>query len=235
MLSALKRDLEALSNAEKAAFFPRFFKAGPGEYAEGDVFIGVTVPDQRTIAKRYRDLPLLDVENLLHSPIHEHRLTALLILADQFKRGDEIIKKKIVDLYLNNTKFVNNWDLVDASCYKIIGPWIDQTQNQELFDSLATSKSLWEQRIAMVSTYHFIRNGDLKPTLRIAEMLLDHKHDLIHKAVGWMLREAGKRNEAVLIAFLKKHYHQMPRTALRYAIERFDETKRKQYLAGTGF
>ncbi len=233
MHQALIADLAKLADTEKAAFFPRFFKAGPGGYAEGDIFIGVTVPNIRIIAKKYGDLLTADLTELLHSPIHEYRLTALLILVDQYKRGDKETQQKIVNLYLNNTAYINNWDLVDASCYKIIGPWVDHTNNQHLIDTLAASKSLWEQRIAIVSTFHFIRKGQLQPTFRIAEVLLSHTHDLIHKAVGWMLREAGKRDEAALISFLKKHYTQMPRTALRYAIEKFDERTRKQYLAGS--
>ncbi len=232
MIDSICADLRAAADPVKAAFFPRFFKAGPGEYAEGDIFIGVTVPKMRIIAKQYGDLPVADLIELLHSPIHEYRLTALLILVDQYKRGDKETQQKIVNLYLNNTAYINNWDLVDASCYKIIGPWIEYIGDRKLLDQLAESRDLWRQRIAMVSTFHFIRKGDLKPTFRIAEMLLDHKHDLIHKAVGWMLREAGKRDEAALIRFLKKHYTQMPRTALRYAIERLDEARRKDYLKG---
>jgi 3-methyladenine DNA glycosylase AlkD len=232
MLKALIADLQASADPVKAAFFPRFFKVGPGEYAEGDVFIGVTVPAIRLISKKYRDVSLSDVTELLHSPIHECRLAALLVLVDQYKRGDEAKRWKVVDLYLSNTTYINNWDLIDASCYKIIGPWVEHTSNKKLLDELALSDDLWKQRIAIVSTLHFIRKGDLQPTFRIAEMLLDHKHDLIHKAVGWMLREAGKREEQALIAFLKKHYAQMPRTTLRYAIERFDEKRRKAYLSG---
>lgn len=224
--------LKSHADPNKAAFFPRFFKTGKGEYGEGDVFIGITVPQIRTVAKEYRDVSLNHVIDLLKNPVHECRLCALLILVDQYKRGDEKQKKKIFDLYLKNVKYINNWDLVDCSADKIVGATLYDSGETSLFDELAASKNLWKQRIAIISTFYFIRKNDFKPTLHIAEKLLAHDHDLIHKAVGWMLREVGKREEAEIVAFLKKHYKKIPRTALRYAIERFDQKRRTAFLKG---
>lgn len=228
----VERELKALADPVKKAFFPKFFKTGKGEYAEGDVFAGVTVPRTRTVVKKYKDLPINDVESLLHNPIHECRLAALLILAEQFKKADDSMRRKIVDLYMKNTAYVNNWDLVDSSAQYILGAWLDG-KDASILDTLAQSKSLWEQRIAIIATYHFIRKNQFSHTLRIAELLLNHKHDLIHKAVGWMLREVGNRDLSIEEKFLKKHYKTMPRTMLRYAIEKFEEMKRKKYLAGS--
>lgn len=228
----VERELKALADPVKKEFLPKFFKTGKGEYAEGDIFIGVTVPLTRTIVKKYKYLPLKEVEELLHSPIHECRLAALLILVEQYKNADESVKKKIVDLYLKNTAFINNWDLVDSSAAQILGAWLDG-KDTSILNELARSKSLWEQRTAIIATYYFIRKKEFRHTLRIAEMLINHSHDLIHKAVGWMLREVGNRDLAAEEKFLKKHYKTMPRTMLRYAIEKFEETKRKKYLAGS--
>lgn len=225
-------DLKRLADPVKATFFPRFFKTGPGEYAEGDTFIGVTVPQTRIIVKSYRDMPLSDVKVLLKNPIHECRLAALLILVDQYKRGDKKQKKKIVDMYMNNAKFINNWDLVDGSADKILGSWLDEIDDASLLNELASSDHLWKQRIAMIATFHFIRKKQFSHTLRVAKILINHPHDLIHKAVGWMLREVGKRDRGAEEQFLKKHYKTMPRTMLRYAIESFEEPKRMAYLKG---
>jgi 3-methyladenine DNA glycosylase AlkD len=228
----VERELKALANPVKKEFFPRFFKTGKGEYAEGDIFIGVTVPLVRTIVKKYKDLPLQEVEELLHNAIHECRLTALLILVTQFRKADEEAQKKIVNVYLKNTQYINNWDLVDASAAAILGAWL-YGKDTSLLDKLAHAKSLWEQRIAIVSTLYFIRKKDLDPTLRIATILINHPHDLIHKATGWMLRCVGDVDRRTEEVFLKKYYKTMPRTMLRYAIEKFEEPKRKKYLNGT--
>jgi 3-methyladenine DNA glycosylase AlkD len=234
MLAQLKTDLRARSNPKKAAFFPRFFKAGPGEYAECDKFIGITVPDIRSVARDYRDLPLKDIERLLKDPIHEFRLAALLILVSQFERSDEKQRKQIVDFYLSHLEHVNNWDLVDSSAARIVGAWLLDKKDTKLLDRLARSKHLWTQRVAMVATYAFIKAKKFKEPIRIAEILLHHKHDLIHKAVGWMLRELGKMDRPTLEAFLKNHAATMPRTMLRYAIEKFDPQTRARYLAMKG-
>jgi 3-methyladenine DNA glycosylase AlkD len=231
MIHPVERTLKEVADPVKAAFFPRFFKSGPGQYGEGDIFIGVTVPQNRIVAKKFIDLPLKDVEQLLKSPLHECRLCALLILGMQFKKSDESGRKKIVDVYLKNTKYVNNWDLVDGSAQYILGPWLDG-KDASVLDTLAVSGNLWEERIAIVSTFYFIRKGELGHTFRIAKLLMHHEHDLIHKAVGWMLREAGKKDLAALEAFLQKHYKTMPRTMLRYAIEKFEKDRYQAYLKG---
>lgn len=230
--AAVRRQLKTMANPEKAAFFPRFFKAGPGEYAEGDKFIGVIVPNQRKVAKQFRDLPQTEIDKLLKDPVHECRLTGLLILVGQFERSkDQAQRKSIMQYYLSRTDAVNNWDLVDSSAHKILGKWLVDRKDRRVLDRLAKSKNMWEQRIAMVATYTLIKNGELDDTLRLAEKLLSHKHDLIHKAVGWMLREAGKQDDKVLLAFLDQHAHRMPRTMLRYSIEKLSDARRKKYLA----
>jgi 3-methyladenine DNA glycosylase AlkD len=231
MLTALKRDLAAKADKEKAAFFPRFFKAGKGEYAEGDVFIGVTVPDVRMIAKAYRDLPLTDIEALLADKIHERRLAALEILVMRFERGDDAAREEAVRFYLFHLDRVNNWDLVDGSAPYLLGEWLaDGNGDEALLDTMARSTHLWTQRVAIVSTYAFIKRGTLQPTFRIATILLRHPHDLIHKAVGWMLREAGKKDRSALETFLDKHAATMPRTMLRYALEKFEPAARVWYM-----
>lgn len=214
----IKRELEKLVNSEKTAFFPRFFKTGKGEYGEGDVFLGITVPNQRKVAKKYLTLSLEELSELLKSEIHEHRLTALLILVYQFEKADEKKQKKIYEFYYKNRHHVNNWDLVDASAYKIMGAYLMDRERDILF-KLARSKNLWEKRMAMISTFAFIRKGDFEDALKISEILVNDPHDLIHKAVGWMLREIGKRNVEAEKAFLKKYHKTMPRTMYRYAVE----------------
>ncbi len=223
------RALKALADSKKAAFFPRFFKAGKGEYAEGDRFLGVTVPLIRRVAKEHKALSRSGIVELLESPLHEVRLAGLEILVMQFEHADRAEQHRIVDLYLSRLDRVNNWDLVDGSAPYILGEWLIGTDARTL-DELAASTHLWTQRVAIVSTWAFIRRGDLKPTFRIARALLGHPHDLIHKAVGWMLREAGKKDTAALRKFLDEHAATMPRTALRYAIERFDAALRRKYL-----
>ncbi|MCA9330740.1 DNA alkylation repair protein [Candidatus Saccharibacteria bacterium] len=232
MLEELKARLRDRIHPEKAAFFPTFFKAGPGEYAEGDKFLGITVPDQRMVAREFVDLPLSEIETLLASQWHEERLTALLIMVMQYKRGDQKIKKTIYDDYLQHTDRVNNWDLVDTSARDIVGAHI--YEHQELLpvlDSLAESDWLWDRRIAMIATYYFLMQGEPDVTVRLAEKLLHDEHDLMHKAVGWMLREMGKRvDQSLLISFLDSHATEMPRTTLRYAIEHLSPETRQHYL-----
>jgi 3-methyladenine DNA glycosylase AlkD len=230
MLDALKRDLAAQADPAKAAFYPRFFKTGPGQYGEGDIFLGVTMPKQRAIAKQYRDLPFADIKRLLADPVHEHRMVALEILVMQYERGDDGVKKRVVDFYLSHLDGVNNWDLVDGSAPYILGDWL-LTKDTMLLDDFARSAHLWTQRVAIVATYTFIRAGRFDETLRISEILLRHPHDLIHKAVGWMLREVGKKDDRALRRFLDEHAAVMPRTMLRYAIEKMQPDERKAYMA----
>ena len=231
-LDALRADLHELADPGRGEHSQRFFKTGPGEYSEGDKFLGLTVPEMRGLARKYRDLDDADALVLLASSWHEERLVALILLVNGYERGDEARRKGIHRAYLANTRHINNWDLVDASAGQIVGAHLN-AMDIALLARLARSKDLWERRIAIVSTFHFIKHNELRPTLRIAELLLRDSHDLIHKAVGWMLREVGKRDRKVLDGFLKRHYHQMPRTMLRYAIERHPERIRKQYLVGT--
>ena len=208
----------------------RFFKCGPGEYGEGDRFIGLTVPAQRRVARQFRDLPLAEVDVLLHSPVHEERLTALFIMVDQFRRH-EARRGGIVSLYLRRLRRVNNWDLVDSSAPQILGAWLLDKPRGRL-DRLARSRNLWERRVAIVATLRFIANGESADAIRIATLLLHDEHDLIHKATGWMLREVGKRaSEEALRAFLARHAARMPRTMLRYAIERLPPRERARWLA----
>jgi 3-methyladenine DNA glycosylase AlkD len=229
MLSRLKKDLEKSVKPGKKEILERFFKTGKGEYGEGDVFLGVMVPDSRKVALKYRGIPLSDVSKLLKSKVHEHRLVALLILVQKYQSESDQGKKRIFDFYLRHTQHINNWDLVDLSAPKIVGTHLLHTGPAILY-KLAKSKDLWERRIAVLATAAFIRAGRYEPTLRISEMLLHDTHDLIHKAVGWMLREVGKNDQAVEERFLRKHCKKMPRTMLRYAIERFDEGKREYYM-----
>lgn len=206
-----------------------FFKTGVGHYAQGDQFIGVTVPTIRAIAKQYATLPLEEVQFFLQSLINEERALALFILITQYEKGDNATKEKLYQFYLNNMNHVNNWNLVDSSAHLIIGAHLF-TKDRSLLTTLAQSKTMWERRIAIVATWYFIRKNDCEYTFKIATLLLNDTHDLIHKAVGWMLREAGKRDEKALETFLTTHAHHMPRTMLRYAIEKFSEDKRKHYL-----
>jgi 3-methyladenine DNA glycosylase AlkD len=225
----VKRALARLANKDKARILARFFKTGPGQYGAGDKFLGITVPAQRQIAKQFQNLPLSEVAKLLASPIHEHRLTALLILVDKFQAAAVSEQQKIVKLYLSQTKFINNWDLVDLSAPKILGEWLVVHPDKKLLERLAKSKNLWEKRIAMLATFAFIKQKQLRLTFDLAKQFLNDRHDLIHKASGWMLREAGQRDLPGLQKFLKEHKHKMPRTMLRYAIEKFSATERKKY------
>ena len=233
--AAVRRELKAQADPEKAAFFPRFFKAGPGEYAEGDKFIGVTVPKQRKISQEFRELPRAQIDKLLDSPLHECRLTGLLILVLQFEKAvkttDEAEQKVLLDYYLSRTDAVNNWDLVDSTAHKILGRWLCDKSDRRILDRLSKSKNMWEQRISVLATMPLIKQGEFEEVLRLCERLIDHPHDLIHKVTGWMLREAGNVEPKVLEAFLNTHVTDMPRTMLRYAIEKLPESKRKMYLA----
>lgn len=232
-LDKLRVELREAADPEKASFLPRFFKTGPGGYAEGDKFLGVTVPKQRAIAKKYKDLWLGDIEKLIQSEWHEERLTGLFLLVNAYKHGTENDRQEIYNFYVNNMKYVNNWDLVDSSAEYILGAQLkDSPYKMQVLTKLANSVSLWERRIAMVSTFHYIKQGSADEALTVAEILLNDKHDLIHKAVGWMLREIGKKiDQELLKVFLDKHAADMPRTALRYAIEHFNPDARKHYLA----
>ncbi|HPH98978.1 MAG TPA: DNA alkylation repair protein [Chitinophagaceae bacterium] len=228
-----QQQLKKLANPTKAVGVARFFKTGKGEYGEGDVFLGIAVPQIRIVAKQCKDLSLKEIEKLLQSKIHEERLLGLIILVNQFKKADEDKQKQIFDLYLSNTKYINNWDLVDCSAEYIIGGYL-VNRSKTILKKLAQSTSIWKKRIAIMATFQFIKQKQHEHTFIIAKILLKDDHDLIHKAVGWMLREVGKRiSEAIEETFLQQHYQQMPRTMLRYAIERFEEKKRKKYLNGS--
>lgn len=227
------QQLNSYTNPEKAAFLPHFFQAYPGGYGEGDCFIGVTVPDQRKVARKYyRTISLEELTVLIQSNVHEHRLTAIFILVLKYeKTKSELEKENLVNFYLNNISAVNNWDLVDSSAYKILGAFLFD-KDRSLLYHFAASGGLWPQRIAIISTLYFIKRDDFVDTLKIADSLLEHDHDLIHKAVGWMLREVGNRDFAVEYNYLKDRYRRMPRTMLRYAIEKFEPELRKQFLEG---
>lgn len=229
--SRVERRVLALRDPARAAFTQGFFRTGPGEYGEGDRMVGLTVPQVRALAKEFRDLPLGEVETLLESPWHETRLLALIILTLQYARADDAARDRVFRLYLRRTDRINNWDLVDASAAQIVGAHLLATRTTAPLVKLARSQSLWERRIAMVATLQFIRSGEPRVACAIARLLLGDRHDLIHKATGWMLREVGKRDVAMLRAFLDRHAKEMPRTALRYAIERFTAAERKRYMA----
>lgn len=223
------KELNKLGSSTRASHSQRFFKTGPGEYGEGDVFLGLSVPEQRTIAKSYLSLTMVDIQKLLNNKIHEYRLVGLLILVAQYQQGNVDEKRRVYNFYLKNTRNINNWDLVDLSAPNIVGHYL-LTQPRKKLYTLAKSELLWERRIGILATFAFIRINDFKDALALATILRDDEHDLMHKAVGWMLREVGKRNQAVEEVFLKKHYKKMPRTMLRYAIERFSDSKRKFYM-----
>ena len=230
-LTEIRKAISKQKNPTQAVNLQRFFKTGKGEYGEGDIFYGIKIPEQRIIAKQFKDLALNDLKNLILSKVHEERLIAAFILVDQFKSGDEKKKKIIFNFYLKNRKGINNWDLVDLSAPKIVGAYLIDKEKDLLY-KFARSKDLWEKRMSIISTQAFIREHYFEDTLNISEILLSDKHDLIHKAVGWMLREVGNRDMETEEEFLRKHYKKMPRTMLRYAIEKFTEQKRNAYLKG---
>ncbi|MBQ8502210.1 MAG: DNA alkylation repair protein [Bacteroides sp.] len=228
-MNDIEQELRAYADPVKQAYLPRFFKTGKGEYGEGDKFLGVMVPNTRLVAKRHKEKPLAVMAELLQSEWHECRLCALLMLVERFKKSNEEGRKEIFDFYLAHTACVNNWDLVDLSAPGIVGQYL-LNHPRDILYRLADSSLLWDQRIAVVATYTLIKNDDFADTLALSCRLLSHKHDLMHKAIGWMLREVGKKDKATLLRFLEKHSLEMPRTALRYAIEKFPEEERKAWL-----
>lgn len=234
MVKEIEEALAVLSIPEKAEFFPKFFKTGKGEYGEGDLFLGVKVPDQRSVAKEYyAKISLQDLSTLLSSKYHEHRLTALFMLISKFeKTKDKAVKDEIIEFYLNHLQYVNNWDLVDSSCYKILGRHAFENQQEELLRKLAASEEMWHKRIAVVGTMHYVKKGSYELTKEFVTQNLKHPHDLMHKANGWLLREMGNKNEQELLGYLNQYYKEMPRTCLRYAIEKLDEDLRQDYLKG---
>jgi 3-methyladenine DNA glycosylase AlkD len=223
--------LHGMGNAEDAVFLQRYFRTGPGEYGEGDRFLGIRIPPLRALVREYRGVPVDEAAALLRSPWHEARLLALLLLVDAYARGGAETREAIYRLYLESTAYINNWDLVDSSAPHIIGAHLEG-RDRSVLDRLARSESLWERRIAILATQHFIRRGDFGTTLHIAERLVDDRHDLIHKAVGWMLREVSNRDRETAETFLRRHHTTMPRTMLRYAIEKFPPDLRQRYLRG---
>jgi 3-methyladenine DNA glycosylase AlkD len=231
IIKEVKAEIRSLENPSKAKFLQRFFKTGKGEYAEGDIFLGITVPVSRSIAKKFSGLSIDDSFSLLKSKFHEERLIALFIITRHFEKSTMELKKEIIDKYLAHTKYINNWDLVDSSAYKIFGKYL-LNKPKDILLELAKSSMLWERRIAMVSTYAFIKEKETSPTFQLALLLMNDNEDLMHKAVGWMLREAGKPDPVGLDIFLTENYKKMPRTMLRYAIEKFPEKKRKAFLTG---
>ncbi len=232
MIKNIKEELKSISNPQKAEILKRFFKTGKGQYGEGDIFIGVQVPCLRKIAVKYSMIPGEEALKLLKSPVHEERMVALFILINKFEKGDDEVKEWIYKNYLAHTSWINNWDLVDLSADKIVGQYLSDKEKDILYN-LADSSNLWERRIAIIATFNFIKKGNCCETFRVSELLLGDGHDLIHKAVGWMLRETGKRcSEEVLKKFLAENYKKMPRTMLRYAIERMPAQIRAQYLDG---
>lgn len=231
MIAELKKDLDKIKSPDRAKLNSRFFKTAKGEYGEGDVFLGITVPDIRKIAKKYTNLTFEELNELLKSEVHDYRQTALYTLVNKYQKANDPDKKKIFDFYIQHSKNINNWDLVDTSAPHIVGNYLLHKDKSILYE-FAKSTNLWERRIAIISTFAFIRQNNFEDAAKIAEMLLNDSHDLIHKATGWMLREIGNRNQSAEEQFLKKHYKQMPRTMLRYAIEKFEENLRKKYLNG---
>lgn len=225
LTKTITNKLQALSDAEKREIFPKFFKAGKGEYGEGDRFLGVTVPNIRAIAKLHKDISIEEIRELLQSEWHEVRLCALIIMVEKSKKKDEALRKELFNLYLSQTKRINNWDLVDLSCRFIIGEYL-LDKSRDILYQLAQSSLLWDNRIAIVSTYAFIRKGQLEDTYALSDLMMQHPHDLMHKAIGWMLREAGKRDSERLYDYVMSHRADMPRTMLRYAIEKFSPKER---------
>jgi len=230
-VETIKAEMTSLANPQRATHALRFFKTGPGEYGEGDRFLGITVPETRKVARRWKDLPLAGVRELLASNYHEIRLLALVILVERFRKTDAAERKQIYDLYLQHRQRVNNWDLVDTSAPAIVGGYLEDRSRRILYQWARKGK-LWERRISVLATFHFIRNDDFTDALELARILVNDPEDLMHKAVGWMLREIGNRDRATEESFLKMHYRAMPRTMLRYAIEKFPESLRQRYLKG---
>jgi len=229
--TAIRIELESISSKSKSDILQRFFKTGPGQYGEGDIFWGIQIPSLREIVKRYRGTPLDDIVKLLHDPIHEVRMTGALLMVEFYNKGKAEDKKACYECYINNATCFNNWDLVDLTCHHIVGNWLWDKDRKPLYE-LAGSGNLWKERISIISTFYFLRKGDFEDTFRISTLFMDHKHDLIHKAVGWMIREAGKRDHDAETDFLleENRYLKMPRTMLRYAIEKFPEEERQFFM-----
>src|SRR3972149_1057321 len=227
----MRKKIQKLADKDKAKILQGFFKTGPGEYGEGDVFLGITVPVLRKLSREYDGIGIKDALPLLQSSVHEERLLALFLLIRAYSKGDDAVKKSIYGLYLKNIRYINNWDLVDLSAPNIAGSYLIDKSRKPLY-ALAKSRDLWKRRMAIISTFAFIKRNEFSDSLRLSGMLLADKHDLIHKAVGWMLREVGKRDLSAEEKFLQRHYKSMPRTMLRYAIERFPESRRQKYLNG---
>lgn len=234
IVKEIKEALAVLSIPEKAEFFPKFFKTGKGEYGEGDLFLGVKVPDQRSVAKEYyARINLKELSELISSKYHEHRLTALFILISKFEKAkDKVLQDEIIGFYLLHLQYVNNWDLVDSSCYKILGRYAYENSKENLLRDLSEAEEMWHKRIAVVGTMHYIKKGSFDLTKEFVTRNLQHTHDLMHKANGWLLREMGNKNEGELVNYLNLYYKEMPRTCLRYAIEKLDEDLRQDYLKG---
>ena len=230
LVQAVRSELQAFADPIRADFVVRYFQAKPGQYAEGDQFWGVSNPQVRQVVRRWCTLPPGQLLLLLHDPIHECRLTALLIMVDQFAKASEEGRRELYGMYVSNMKYINNWDLVDASARDIVGRYLYDKDRSVLLD-MARQPDLWTQRVAIVATHYYIRKGEYQDTLAVARLLLEHTHHLIHKAVGWMLREVGKRDLDVLEEFLHEHIREMPRTSLRYAIERLQPSRRQYYLS----
>lgn len=231
ILNGIRQELKKVADSKRAELSLRFFKTGKGEYGEEDRFLGIVMPEQRKIAQKYTsNISVEETLKLLQGKFHEERMTALLILVFKYKKGSQVEQKQIFESYLANTKFINNWDLVDVTCSNIVGVYLFD-KNKEILYKLAKSKSLWERRIAVISTLYFISKGELSDTFKISKILLADRHDLIHKAVGWMLREAGKQDKTKLVKFLEENRLKMPRTMLRYSIEKFSPVERKRYLS----
>lgn len=229
--SAIHADFNKLANPEQAGHLQRFFKTGKGEYGEGDIFLGIKVPEVRKLVRKYKTVPLSTIQEFMKSKYHEERLFSVLSMVLRFEKGTPETRRMVFDLYVQNIRYVNNWDLVDLSAHQIIGGYLADKNRQLLYD-LAVSEDLWKRRIAIISTFYFIRRTDFEDTLKLAAILRKDKEDLIHKAVGWMLREVGNRNFKTEEGFLKVYYRELPRTMLRYAIEKFPEDKRQAYLKG---
>ena len=227
----VRKDINHIANPDKAQILQRFFKTGPGQYGEGDIFWGIQVPHTREIVKRYRNLPLAEIGLLIADPVHEVRMAGALLLVENYKMADQSDKERCYNFYISQAKRFNNWDLVDLTCPQVVGAWLLDKDRQQLYD-FAYSSNLWEQRISIISTFYFLRKGDFKDTFETAKILLNHPHDLIHKAVGWMLREVGKRNQNAETEFLTENdrFRKMPRTMLRYAIEKYPEDQRQAFL-----
>lgn len=227
------KELQEYADPDKTGHFARFFKNNPGEYGESDKFLGITVPNQRKVAKKYKEMPLSEVKKLLQSEFHECRLTAVMLLVYRIERKNQDVVDEVAEFYLKNIEYVNNWDIVDSSCRFILARFLENRERDLLYD-LAKSENLWERRIAIITCYYFIKNDNFRDALSISKLLLHDDHDLIHKAVGWMLREVGGQDQSVEENFLQEEdrYKEMPRTMLRYAIEKFEEPLRKKYLSG---